>query len=428
MSQGIRLLRPDRAQLRWEMVDLDSQLPQDHRARLVWAFVQSLDLSAFHARIKARDDLPGRPASDPAVLLAIWLYATLEAIGSARAIERLCQHHAAFRWLAGGVPVNHDMLSAFRRDSGPLLDQLMSQSLTALIAEGLVTLEELAIDGTKVRARAGDGSMTGRERLGRIEAAVTERVKELKAELEQDASTAERKRLARGVRAAEERAARIERARQRLIVLENEQATRAKRDARAAKSEPKVSTADPDVRQMRMPDGSVHPGWNVQVATARGFVVAIDPTDRRSDNGLAPGLVEQVVRRCARRPERLLADATAMTMDDIVTLTACHPGLEIYSPTPKQRGIVTPGGQRNRRSQLQREPDAVKVWRERMASDAGKAVYKRRKLTEHAHAKMKNRGFARMPVHGVKAVRSVCYMHAITQNLWHAHALRSRAN
>ena len=97
MGRGIRLLRPDRTQLRWEVVDLDSQLPPDHRARLVWAFVQSLDLSAFHARIKARDDLPGRPASDPAVLLAIWLYATLEAIGSARAIERLCQDHAAFR-------------------------------------------------------------------------------------------------------------------------------------------------------------------------------------------------------------------------------------------------------------------------------------------------------------------------------------------
>lgn len=428
MGRGIRLLRPDRTQLRWEVVDLDSQLPPDHRARLVWAFVQSLDLSAFHARIKARDDLPGRPASDPAVLLAIWLYATLEAIGSARAIERLCQDHAAFRWLAGGVPVNHDMLSAFRRDSGPLLDQLMSRSLTALIAEGLITLEELTIDGTKIRARAGGGSMTGRDRLGRIEAAVTERIGALKAELEQDVGAAERKRLLRGMRAAEDRAGRIARARQRLRVLEDEQATRARRDARAAKSVPKVSTADPAVRRMRMPDGAVHPGWNVQVATSCGFVVAIDPTDRRSDNGLAPGLVEQVVRRCARMSRRLLADATAMTMDDIVTLCGRYPGLEIYSPPPGQRGIVTPAGQRNRRSQLRREPDAVKEWRQRMATDEGKAVYQRRKLTEHVHARMKNRGFGRMPVHGITAVRSVCYMHAITQNMWHAHSLRSRAN
>ena len=133
MSQGLRLLRPDREQLRWDTIDLDSQLPPDHRARLVWGFVGTLDLSAFHARIKARDDLPGRPATDPAVLLAVWLYATLEGVGSARAIERLCDQHAAYRWLAGGVPVNHDMLSEFRRDSGALLDNLLSQSLNAFV-------------------------------------------------------------------------------------------------------------------------------------------------------------------------------------------------------------------------------------------------------------------------------------------------------
>ncbi len=428
MSQGIRLLRPDRSQLRWEMVDLDSQLPPDHRARLVWAFVQTLDLSAFHARIKARDDLPGRPASDPAVLLAIWLYAILEAIGSARAIERLCQHHAAFRWLAGGVPVNHDMLSEFRRDSGRLLDQLLTQSLTALIAEGLISLEEVAIDGTKVRARAGGGSMTGRERLKRIEAAVAERVTALKTELEQDPGAAERKRLARGLKAARERAARIERAKQRLSELETEQAERAKQDRRAAKTEPKVSIADPEVRRMRMPDGSVHPAWNVQVATAGGFVVIIDPTDRRNDAGLAPGLVEQMVRRCGKTPKRLLADATAMTLDDIVTLTERHPGLEVYSPPVKQRTTITPGGARNRRSQMKHEPDVLKAWRERMASDAGQAVYQRRKLTEHAHAKMKNRGFARMLVHGIETVRSVCRMHAIVHNMWHAHGLRCQVS
>src|SRR5882724_7289857 len=98
MSQGVRVIGPDRAQLRWEMVDLDSQLPDDHRARLVWAFVEGLDLSEFYDRIKARDAVAGRPATDPQVVLAVWLYATLEGIGSARAIDRLCQQHAAYRW------------------------------------------------------------------------------------------------------------------------------------------------------------------------------------------------------------------------------------------------------------------------------------------------------------------------------------------
>jgi transposase len=149
MSKGVRVISADRAQLRWEMVDLDSQLPDDHRARVVWAFVQGMDLAELYDRIKARDDVAGRPATDPQVVLAVWLYATMEGIGSARAIDRLCQQHAAYRWLCGGAPINHDLLAEFRRENAAILDRLLSQSLTGLIAEKLVTLEELMIDGTK---------------------------------------------------------------------------------------------------------------------------------------------------------------------------------------------------------------------------------------------------------------------------------------
>src|SRR5271165_6394609 len=125
MSEGVRVIGPDRVQLRWDMVDLDSQLPDDHRARLVWAFVEGLDLSEFYDRIKARDAVAGRPATDPPVVLAVWLYATLEGIGAARAIDRLCQQHAAYRWLCGGAPINHDLLAGFRRENAALLDRLM---------------------------------------------------------------------------------------------------------------------------------------------------------------------------------------------------------------------------------------------------------------------------------------------------------------
>ena len=184
MNEGVRVIGADRAQLRWDVVDLDSQLPDDHRARLVWAFVEGLDLREFYDRIKARDAVAGRPATDPRVVLAVWLYATLEGIGSARAIDRLCQQHAAYRWLCGGAPINHDLLATFRRENAVLLDRLLTQSVTGLIAEKLVALEELAIDGTKVRACAGRGSMSKRKRLERIEKAVAERVAELKSELD----------------------------------------------------------------------------------------------------------------------------------------------------------------------------------------------------------------------------------------------------
>ena len=428
MSQGVRVIGPDRAQLRWEMVDLDSQLPDDHRARLVWAFVQGLDLGEFYDRIKARDEVAGRPATDPQVVLAVWLYATMEGIGSARAIDRLCQQHAAYRWLCGGAPINHDLLATFRRENAATLDRLLSQSLTGLIAEKLITLEELTIDGTKVRARAGRGSMSKRKRLENIEKVVAERVAELKGELDKDPAEPERQRKRRALQAAEERVRRIERAHQKLAELVQEQAARAKRHAKeeAEKGAPKVSVSDPEARVMRLADGAVAPAWNVQVATTNGFIVAIDPTDRRNDGGLAPGLVEKIVERCGRVPQRLLADTTAMTQEDIVKLDAHYPQMTVYSPPPPERTEVTAETLRKRRWRRRREPAAVQAWRTRMASEDGQQTYRRRKLTERAHGIIKNRGMSRFLVHGRDKVRAICLLQALALNLGWAHTLRRR--
>ena len=424
MSEGIRLLRPERDQFRWEMVDLDSQLPPEHPARIVWKFVEGQDLGAFYARIKARAGEPGRPAADPAVLLALWLFATLDGEGSARAIERLCNHHAAYRWICGGVPANHDMLSQFRRDDGDRLDALLTRSLSGLIDEGLLTIEEISVDGTKTCARAGYNSLAGGERLTRIQAAVGARIARLRQELELDPGRAERQRRDRALRAAEQQAARIARAEQRLRQYEAEQAERAKQDKRAAKRPPKVSLSDPEVRQMRMADGATRPAWNVQVATAAGFIVGIEPTERRNDSGLAPGMLAQVEQRCGCWPERLLADQTAMRADDIAAIAELAPDLRVYSPVPEERAEISPAGARNRRSQRRREPFAVQEWRQRMTTEAARLVYRRRKLTERVRAMMKNRGFGRMAVHGLATVRVVCLLHAIAHNLLHAHSRR----
>jgi transposase len=428
MSDGVRVIGPDRAQLRWDIVDLDSQLPDDHRARLVWAFVEGLDLSEFYDRIKARGAVAGRPATDPRVVLAVWLYATLEGIGAARAIDRLCQQHAAYRWLCGGAPINHDLLAEFRRENAALLDRLLTQSVTGLIAEKLVTLEELAIDGTKVRAHAGQGSMSKSKRLESIEKAVAERVAELKSELDTDPAEPERRCKRRALQAAEERARRVKQAQQKLAELVQEKAERAKTHPteEAKKGEPKVSVSDPEVRLMRLPDGAAAPAWNVQVATANGFIVEIDPTDRRQDSGTAPGLVEKVAERCGRAPQRLLADTTAMTQDDIVKLAEQHPDLTVYSPPPSERPNVTAKTLRTRRWRRRHEPPAVMAWRARMASEEGQEVYRRRKLTERAHGIIKTRGMTRFLVHGREKVRSVCLLQALALNLSWANTLRRR--
>jgi transposase len=228
---------------------------------LVWAFVERLDLSAFYARIKARDGVAGRPATDPRVLLAVWLYATLEGIGSARAIDRLCRQHPAYRWLCGGAPVNHDLLAEFRREGGAPLDGLLTQSLTGLIGEKLVTVEELAIDGTKIRARAGRGSFRQRGRLRRTEQAVSERVAALRSELDKDPAGPERRRQKLTLQVAEERARRIERARQKLAELVREKAARAKTHPQeeAQKGRTRSVGQRPRGALMRAADGATTP-------------------------------------------------------------------------------------------------------------------------------------------------------------------------
>lgn len=242
----------------------------------------------------------------------------------------------------------------------------------------------------------------------------------MKKELEQGASGAERQRRERAMRAAKERAARVARARERLGELEQEKTERAKRHAKeeAKKGAPKVSVSDPEVRMMRMADGAVRPAWNVQVATANGFVVTVEATDRRKDSGLAAGLVAQIKQRCGRVPMRLLADATAITRSEIARFAKTCPDLDVYSPLPEERTDVTVETLRKW------ESIAVKAWRTRMASEAGQEVYRRRKLTEHAHAKMKNRGFGKMPLHGLAKVQAVCLLHAVAHNVLQAHRLR----
>jgi len=270
--------------------------------------------------------------------------------------------------------------------------------------------------------------MSKSKRLESIEKAVAERVAELNSELDTDPAEPERRYKRRALQTAEERARRVKQAQRKLAALAQEKAERAKTHPteEAKKGEPKVSVSDPEARLMRLPDGAAAPAWNVQVATANGFIVEIDPTDRRQDSGSAPGLVDKVAERCGRVPQRLLADATAMTQDDIVKLAEHHPDLTVYSPPPPERPNVTAKTLRTRRWRRRHEPPAVMAWQARMASAEGQEVYRRRKLTERAHGIIKTRGMTRFLVHGREKVRSVCLLRALALNLSWADTLRRR--
>ena len=160
-----RLLRPVRNQVQMVWRDLDSLIADDHPVRAVWEILQRLDLADFYRRIKATTDRPGHPAIDPAILLAVWVYATSEGIASARRIDELCVEHDAYRWLCGGVSVNYHTIADFRTAYPEELDRLLTQVLGTLLASELITLRQVAQDGMRVRASAGPGSFHRQQHL-----------------------------------------------------------------------------------------------------------------------------------------------------------------------------------------------------------------------------------------------------------------------
>ncbi len=430
----IRIRQAERRQPGFELVDLESLVVEDHPVRAVWSYVEGLDLQVFYDRIKSRGEVPGRPATDPHILLALWLYATADGVGSARALARLCEHHTIYRWICGGVGVNHTMLSEFRLESGEFLDRLLTSSLAALMKEGLITLEEVITDGTKVRAAASRSSMRRKQTLVELEGKARRRVAELKQELEADSAAGERRLSKRRLTAAEDRARRVAAAlaqhpapaaKQEKGRSDDDPSPPARGKADKKPKEMRVSTTDPDAPLMKMADGAVRPAYNVQVTSAGGFIVAIEPVQRRNDRGLAPAMVAQVEQRCGKLPDRLLADTGAMTADDIVTIADNHPSVQVFSPPPGRKEDSKPASKARYERNRAAEPQCLKQWRVRMDSEAGQAVYKRRSNTEHIHARLKNRGFGRMVLRGLAKVRIACLLHAVTHNLMWALSRRA---
>jgi transposase len=411
------------------MVDLESQLTSDHRARVVWAFVTTLDLSALYDRIRAREGEAGRPPPDPQIFLALWLYATLEGVGSARHLGRLCESDTAYRWLRGGVPMNYHDLSDFRVGHADVLDRLLTDSLTALMAEGIVKLEEVAVDGTKVRAWAGRGSFKGAEKLARLEFWARERVDQLRGSAS-DAGASENRRRAAQQRGAEEVARRAGEASRTLEKLRAEQAKRVKthkkeEEAKKAKTEVTASVSDPEARKMRFADGAMRAAYNIQLAvsTATGIIVGAATTDRRNDTGLAIPMIKQIKDRLKTLPQRLLADSRYATKDDIVDLAELK--VTVYTPVPADNPNAKPESQRKRNQKRSREPEPLKAWRERMDQEESKAIYRRRGRIETVNGILKGRGLGIMRVRSAAKVMAVVLMQALAHNLWRAHCLRA---
>lgn len=402
-----------REQLGLEVVDLESLIPEDHPARTLWAAVEHLDLSLFYEQVAAREWQAGRPATDPKMLVCLWLYATSEGVSSARHLDELCRRHAAYKWICGGVTVNHNLLAEFRVGHEAALDELLSEVLGKLMAAGLVTLHRVAHDGMRVRAAAGAASFRRKPRLKDFVKQARKHVAALKAETAEPGDR-DRREAAR-LRAAEDRQRRVEAA---LAKMPAAEATKRRQIERKERDkEPRVSTTDPEARVMKMADGGFRPAYNLQISTDvdSRFIVGVGVSTVGSDARLGPLALDDIERRTGDLPQEWLLDGGFAALASIDAME--KRGVTVYAPVARPR--------KQRRDPYARkaeDTDETAAWRARMKTDAAHEIYKDRAATaETTNADLRcHRGLDRLVVRGTKKVTSVLLWGALAYNLLRA--------
>ena len=410
---ALRLCSPDRAQTQLVVCGLDDLVPADHHVRVIWSLVERLDLSPFRTGLKAWAGEAGRPATDPRLLVALWLWASTQGVGSAREVDRLCLCHDAYKWLCGGVGVNYHTLSDFRVGYEAALDEVLTEVLALLLARGLVSVKRVAQDGLRVRASAGKGSFHRRPTLERALVEAQQQVAALKTQGEA-AAQAERptaRQQAARERAARQREERVEAALREMPELA---AAKARHNGKASGAAPRASTTDAEARVMKMPDGGFRPAYNVQVAsdTSSRAIVGVAVTNSGSDKAQSAAMREQVQRRCSQPVAEHLLDGGYVRLEDIERATAS--GTTVYAPAQSSKGVdpctVRVG-----------DSAAVAAWRERMGSAEGQRIYRERASTcETINGDLRcYRGLGPLLVRGLSKVRCLALWSAVAYNVFH---------
>jgi transposase len=313
-AKRVRLVCADRRQLCWTMLDVERLVDEDHPVRAIWELVGRLNLAAFASTIGSLEGGAGRPAYDPQLLVSLWIYAYSRGIGSAREVERRCEHDPAFRWLTGLLIINHHTLSDFRLAHHDALNEVFTQVLGILSAEGLITLQTVMHDGTKITAQAGRGSLRQEEQIQKHLAAARAHVAAMGnpgLEEETPRQTAARERARRE---------RIERLEQALAEVQRISATKRSGDARASRQQTRVSSTDPEARIMLHADGHYGLSYNVQISTdgAHGIAVGFDVGQVAPDYEYLVPAVEQIKGRLGHSPKQMVVDGGYTSRQNIL--------------------------------------------------------------------------------------------------------------
>lgn len=412
--KNARVNRPERTQVEMRFLALDQMLDKNHRARIVWQFVESLDIEPLYDGFKATIGEKGRNAIAPEILLALWLMATIDSISSARELARRTTTDIPYMWLCGGVSVNYHTLSDFRSGNAEYFEKMLVDTVTAMMSQGFVTLETVAQDGMRVRANAGSSSFRRQPKLEELHQQAQAHVEKLREESEDESKRidADAARQAAQRRAANERAERIGEALRQVEELHAQKEKRHKGDGQKAR----CSTTDPDARKMKMGDGGFRPAYNFQF-TSDGdsrVIVAVDVTNSGSDRGKMAPMHQSVVDAYGKTPQQQLVDSAFATKEDVTTLE--QSGTEVFSTVYGEEPMKKRGT-----DPFARQPgdsDQYAAFRQRMATAESQEIYKQRpSIAEFPNAECRNRGCRLLRVRGLEKVLSVALLYASTFNL-----------
>ena len=390
---------------------LDQLIREDHPARAVWQYVCSLDLKGFYQDIQAVKGGAGRDAVDPRILLALWIFATLEGVGSARRLAELCTRDFAYLWICGEVTVNRDMLNNFRSHHPEALDALMTETIGILLHHDLVQLKRVTQDGMRVRAAAGKHTFRSRSKLEKHLQEAREQVEQMRREDDDDQAGRSRQEAARQ-RAAKERVERLQQAIEEREKLRQQKEVKKKGSGEAAR----CSTTDPEARTMKMADGGFRPAYNVQFATTcdSRMIVGVDVNNAGGDSGLMGPMVDRLEQRFHCVPEEYLVDGGFSSRDDTTALE--QRGVKVYSPIKAEAKLLASGDDPYGRRRG--DSDEYFAFRQRMKTPDAQAIYRQRNSTaELPNAGCRNRGLHRFTLRGLAKARLIAVWQALAHNL-----------
>lgn len=326
LAAAVRVKPVDRSQQLWRQVDMEKLIEEDHPARAIWALTGQLDLQRFYTPIKALEGRAGRPPGDPRLLISLWLYGYSRGISSGRELAQRCTYEPAFEWLCGMEPPCYHTLTDFRTDHGPALEKLFAEVLGVLSDQGLVSLERVMHDGTKIKACASGKSFQGEARLQAHLEAARQQVQTLS---QQSGQETVRERMA-GQRAARERQERVQEALEQLEQIRQSPHTRQKESVRASRS-------DPQARNMKQSDGGYAPSYNVQISTeaSHKIIVGVGVSQNGSDYvELQKGLA-RVQNNLQAKPVQVVVDGGYTSRENIVETAA--KGIDLIGSLSQQQ-------------------------------------------------------------------------------------------